>query len=452
MLIKESKSPVPSQAWGIAALIAVALIPLAFGLQMPLTSKRALTLTPFEPVIWIVALWLLLAWFKAGDLPKRFKAFSRSAYILPVLIVFALLSALGAKFSYDNAKSLFAKSLLQWIEYLLLAVLVFHTLLSDPVWRKRAVTVFCLTGMLTVASVYIMAEYFGKIGHFQGGWLLNRNSYGSFLVLWGPVMLAFPWLNQKHSRLKLLIGSLAVVAGLYFCTSGGPFLGVLLAALIMMMVASKYDKAWSPGIIFLVIILPVFFFILKPANNLNALIDSVQVYVPFKDPETGLTTREHTMRYYRWSANLEMIADNPFNGVGLGQYGKRVNEYYAGINLPAGQTDIPELYNVKANEPFSFSWFFLAASELGLVGAAVLLLLLANLAVSAVEKITRNDWGGWVVLAALAGLGIAGWFTSPMVRGVGGALAFIIALALSRAGNGESAVIIKRRGEGEQDG
>ena len=65
----------------------------------------------------------------------------------------------------------------------------------------------------------------------------------------------------------------------------------------------------------------------------------------------------------------------------------------------------------------------MVAGELGMVGAVALLLLMCALVGAAVAKARANGWDGWAVLGAAAGLSISGWFTSPMVRGCGGALA-----------------------------
>ncbi|MFH0911228.1 MAG: hypothetical protein V1918_06980 [Planctomycetota bacterium] len=432
-LDKSTESPVPSTAWACVALAAVAMVPFAAGLEVPVMAKRSFFLTPFDPLVWLAAGWLLLAWWRKGVLRARLWDHVLATGPALVLLGWAVFSALWADFSRPQSRLLYGKATIQWIEYLGLGVLVFRALLADEKWRRWAVEVLCLVGVSTVASV-LYTSWLSPEGlpYAAKGWLLNRNTYGLFLVFWGPVLLSHRTLPHRISLGTQGVAALILVLlGFLLCWAGGPFLGACVACTATLAGVAK--RAAVP--VFLALLMALL--ILSP-RQLEILVDSVQVYVHWRDPETGAVTREHTMRYYRWSADLEMLVDHPWLGVGLEQYGRRIHEYYGGIRLPAGRTDQPAFYNVKTEEPLSFGWFFLVAGELGLVGAAILLWIFSDLARSAVERVREGAFGGHAVLGILGGLALAGWFANPMVRGVGGALAFALALAWSKRSCGAS--------------
>jgi len=426
---RENGARVPSCAWACLALATLAVVPVAVGVRAPLTAKRSLHLAAFDPLVWVSAIWLVLAWWRQGRLVRRVSAFVRQAGPALALLLVAGASALGADFDRPQAKGLFVKGLIQWAEYLVVGVLVFQALLQDPRWRGRALGVFTLAGALTVGSVLYTIFVRGEaLPYGARGWLLNRNTYGMVLVLWAPIALAYALRgNRGAASVPGMVGQVAVLLGLAACWAGGPFLGVCVAGAVVL--AGLVGRGGA--LVFLVLVTGL---LLANPTQLDRLADSVQVYVTWRDPETSETERVHTMRYYRWSANLEMVVSNPTLGVGLEQYGNRLGAHYGAIQVPEGRTDRPAYYDVQTHEPLSFGGFFILAGELGLVGVAALLWLAADLVRRAVRRARVAACEGYAILGAIAGLGFAGWFADPMTRGVGGAVAFLLALAWSAGG------------------
>lgn len=434
-----ARSWTPGPIWSYAALLCLAVAPLATAIPLAVSAKRALNLTAFDPLIWLVGAWLVLAWWRAGRLRALAGQALRAAWPGLLLLGAGLLSALGTDFGRPQAAVLFAKALIQWAEYLVIGPIVFLTLWDGP--RRRTALQVAAAALVAVLASVLLTLPRAAVHHQVGGLLGNRNTYGLYLLLALPLvsLLAgtrgeplrrLPAAAWRHEGWPALLA----VLGLWLCRAGGPVLGGVVAVVLTLWGLGRRAGA----VLFLVVFLGIS---LRSGSGFASpwLVESVQVYAPFRDPETGARSREHTMRYYRWSANLSLTAEHPRLGVGLGQYQRRIGEYYAGVPRPEGRTDRPALYDIRADEPFTFGWFFLVAAETGLIGAACLLLLFADGGRRAVDRLRQGDAAGWAVLGVLAGLALAGWFTDAFVRGAGPMLAVVLGLAWSRSGGGGAA-------------
>lgn len=174
----------------------------------------------------------------------------------------------------------------------------------------------------------------------------------------------------------------------------------------------------------------------RPAARARRLTEAVQSWRLYR-PAGAITPRPTaTMRSYRWHANLNMVAANPIVGVGWGQYQRRIAGYRGAVDTPEARTDRPDLYDLETNEPLSFGWFFLVTGETGGLGALALAVLLGALLVGPRSNMTRPeaDYGaglGEAALAAGAVLLVSGLWVSPMVRGCGPLLGFLLAIRVA---------------------
>jgi hypothetical protein len=448
---------VPSCVWAVLALASLCSVPITSGVAVPVTpdpvawtsaildtvvgepveATRTLTLVPFDPLIWLTGAWLLVAWIRSGAFLNRVWQASRTLWPVAPLFLIAGLSLSAVDTNQPGAETLFLKTMVQYVEYLLLAPLTFGALLSSGVWRTRALWAFAATGTVVALSGWADATIWGaQAAHPAqvGGLLQFRSPYGVYLLIFAAMLPSVGEETPESPWGSVLVSGLAIALalGLLGSLAGGPTAGALLAGSIALYGAGTFRTKHGTASLALALVLVLFVGLLLTSRSgqLKSLIQSVQVYTPYEDPETGATSREHAMRYYRWSANLQMLEERPILGVGLGQYEKRVGEHYLGVPLPAGRTDRPETYDVKTSEPMSFGWFFVLLAEMGLLGGVALGVLFLEMLRRGVRAACDQSPAGWTVIGALAGLLIAGWFTEVLAKGTGPAFGFLVALAL----------------------
>ena len=157
-------------------------------------------------------------------------------------------------------------------------------------------------------------------------------------------------------------------------------------------------------------------------------------------------------RYKRWAAACELIwrrmpeaepgartRSEPrvgILGVGAGNYQTNVNQYYGAVpgspqKMNYG-TDEVEVFNIGCDEPDTFNLYLVTAAEIGLIGLAALVWVLAGFIGRAArlyaeepDALTRGMAFG--AMGALIGFAVCSIFNSSMVRGV--ALPFVFVLA-----------------------
>jgi hypothetical protein len=417
--------------WGVMFL--VFSIPFASGLPLEkfTGAKRPINITLFASLLYLFSLLFVYTTWRQK---KIVSLISESAKIfLPsiLLLLFIIASGAWTDFSIKNSRPLFAKTIIQLAGYLILAPVIFKAVLLSEKWRGRALLSFSLS--VAVAIFACVADYlfFEKASPvFYGGVLLNANVYAMFLCLGLPVLLATV-VKKITENYSLPLCILITLMAIYPVQNGALLLAVIISSAIIIGMAFKRYVA----LVFIVICM----FFSVNFGSFDRMLDSVQVYVNYTDPDTGEFSRKHTMRYYRWSANIEMLRNNPLKGVGAGQYQRHIKKYYSGISIPEGRTDKPGTFNIMTSEPMSFGWFFIILCELGIAGFALLMFMLLDLGRQAAMsfcnsgrelKTTTSNIYCWAVLSSLSALLIAGWFTTIFTRGCGGAFAFLLALGV----------------------
>jgi len=419
--------------WLITA--AVASLPLVdFGGAMPviaLSPKRAINLSIFDFLVWLAALWLLAwRWRNRRTAAPANELWLRSwlAAVWPGIMLLAVGALSVAQINpwEGNALLLAAKNAWQWAEYLIISPLLAMPLLAAPIWRQRLCRALLFGTALSVLTAFIDFVALVRTGsngipHLVGGCLGNRYAYTMFVSL----ALCMLWDEISLPAWRIWRWPLAFVA-FYPALAAGP----LLAGLAGLTLASMARQARTVAAILILGLLAALAF-LPPAEARSLrgiyLTRSVQVYVPFRHPGTGNIESVHTMRYYRWAAEINLIAARPL-GVGWGKYQRAVNDQMGDIPAPKVQSSDAAAYDVLAHEPMSFSWFLQSGVEMGLPGLAAVLVFI-------LEILSRA--GGWrgrgsgspAIAGAAVALLLAGLWTSPMVRGVGPLLGLLLALS-----------------------
>ncbi len=443
----------------VGMLLATVLAPTQFGFRL-----AGVNVCLVDPLIWglggVLGLRLLLArdcrWLLA--LP-------------PAIVLFVGWATL----SLVKAEALGAgiKDLIQYLEYLVVAVLLYLA-----VWRveeQRRPLLIAFFGSATAVVGIGLVHYFAGDGlePFQvRATFGNVTVLGGYLALMLPLAASLAWLAGRRppsggrqastsglqdfetpvsglpspvsglpspvsslrspvsslqspvSRLRSPVSSLRssvsrlwllalLVGGLVLLLAGGSLLAVLLALGVLLARAGR-RLAWVGGIALLAVLL----FVLPrlPRENLWVAHDSIAFFTPHGEP---------VIRYAEWQAAASMTAENPWLGVGVGNYQRNIGRYYG--MLPSD--------NIKA-EPDSQNLFLMVASSTGIPG----LFAFAAILLGAICGALRGERDGsprtatetalaWGAAAALLAFAVNALWAPMLVRGLGIPLAFLLAIA-----------------------
>jgi putative inorganic carbon (hco3(-)) transporter len=413
--------------WG--ALATVALAPTQFGIAV---AGRA-TLSVVDPLIWLA--WSAWLGYTAltpcesetgGRLPAsgRRSVLLRRLRALPCPPLLHVLLAVLAVGSVCHAVSRFLamKDAFQWIEYFLVAYLLFTVALTTffqarvLVWLALGSASLCLAaGMLQYVSPAV--PDFAVRATFN-----NRNVFGGYLAMILP--LTFGLLLFDRHRARRIWYGLLLLAGWSVMLAGGSFLASFLACALMVFVA-RGSRAFA---LFSVVAL-CWAAVAGgglPRDNPTVLHRSVMLCDAQDESRIA-------QRYAEWQAALFMIGEHPWRGVGLGNYQRWIGQYYGAL---------PDA--TQAAEPDSQNLYLVVAATLGLPGLLVWLgVLLRGLTLAmqgyarARDALSRGLALG--VFGALLAFCVNSVWSPLLVRGLGVNLILLLALAraLASAGNRE---------------
>jgi O-antigen ligase len=206
-----------------------------------------------------------------------------------------------------------------------------------------------------------------------------------------------------------------VCLGLVTTLSGATFLAVALGlGLVCAARGQKTFLGFAAVFLLCTVLLPP----VLPRPNADILHESVALYGP-----EGRVTK----RYPEWQAAAEMTRENPWLGVGIGNYQKNVGQYYGTIPSPAEklESDTQNLYLVLA-------------STTGLPGLFCFVGMLALFAARAARGVVtaHSPFASALALGLLAGLvafAVNALWSPLLVRGIGIPLAVNCALASALA-------------------
>lgn len=409
--------------WG--GLLALAISPTQYSFSL----MGKINVCPVDPLVW--ALGILLAgiiiakreWFFITKLPL----------FACVFLVFCGISLVLNKTRLDGLKDL-----IQYTEYFLIAPAVFLYLFFIPQGRQRLLLVFGAISSVVITFGLIQYLRLEAIDVFNiSSSFGNVNVLGGFLSLALPLVLSVA-LSAKQMLWLRIWSSFIFLGGLLLLLSGGAFVAVLTAAVVLVCL-QRTKTAWLSLIAATALLL--FVFPLLPRENLWTAHDSIAVFTPGGEP---------AMRYPEWQAAMSMTADRPLAGVGLGGYQTHVGQYAGAIPNQ----------NRKA-EPDSQNMYLVLASTIGIPGALCFVLLLGTGIMCGVRRFMSDrasDTSSYQLGASMALLAFAvNCIWSPLlVRGIGIPLAFVLAMAYLSHGrrvvSGAGADIIAGdRGSGDPD-
>ncbi len=382
-------------AWfGLLAIVIVSPTQYAFEVR----PKTFLSVA--DPLIWgVFAVWLLAV--VRTPAPRRL--------CLPPLMAgaFILLGALSAKGAVAPLKSI--KDIIQFAEYFVAAYMLAANV-PDRAQVRRLLDVFLVVG--TVVVLVGVGQYLvpGVKDFKVAGTFGNRNVFGGYLALVVPLMAGVALFETCGWR-RVWLWSVVALA-LLVTLSGGALIAVAVALTVVATVRGRtaFAAVTAALIILTIVVLPRL-----PRQNAAVLNDSVRL---FND------ANEVSLRYTEWQAATVMIAENPWLGVGLGNYQDNIGGYFGVLPRPTGvvEHDSENLYMVLAG-------------SVGLPGLACFLGLLFTFGVSAVRRFAgavepRDKGLALGVAGALLAYAICCLWSPLLVRGIGAPLAVLCAFTV----------------------
>jgi len=460
----------------------------AIGIGAGLAARVPSAHVTASDALFLVAflVWLVLRW-RDGTLRRHVLGYPVALAALFACALLSLIpllksSPIWAPVVMEPARG--AKQLVQMFLFFVCAYVVLRDYLGEERWRASLVSVFLAAA--AVALLIGLTEYlrlrppsaearaagavvsamrvdgtFGFRGqaagaHEQIGTAGNRNVFGAWLTLVLPLLWAV-FLYERRRSLRLAALVLSLVGGALLL-HGGLWAAALLAVLALSFARGRtVFLATAVGMLVFYGLL----FALGPQKQGQVLLDSVMlrrtedrfrslpIYETDEELErSGAGARldrppydyPWQQRYAEWQPALLAVARNPLFGVGLGNYQKNINRFYEDkafgtYRMPKGSHNLME----PGGNAFYAVWLV----ETGLVGMLAFVWVLLSFWHRACPSAVPE--GPMHVLktgarAALGAMAVGCLFTDYWVRGVGIALAFVLALASCRAEAGEQKV------------
>jgi O-antigen ligase len=363
--------------------------------QWSLQVRPKTYLSPVDPLVWLVfGIWFARTWFTDRRLLR-----------IP-LFAALFLAACAASLVHATDRVVAIKDIVQFTEYFGAAFLVLAAALRLPRGHD-----LCGTTFLAVASAVVgvaLMQYVRLDGDAFaiGGCFTNRNVLGGFLALAAPFAISIllhtrrPWIAAWMAL--LLAGTACVVL------SGGTVLAIAVAALAL---AARRGRL----------------VLLATAAALVLWVGILQPRLPRDNREIAYRSiaafdamGEILPRYPEWQAAAIMTLENPWFGVGIGNYQTQIGAYYGMLPNP----------NIAA-EPDSQNLFLVLSASIGLPGLVCFMaMLLAGVAAASAPR-HEGMYPGMTqgAAAGLIGFMIAAVWSPLLVRGLGIPLVFLLAVA-----------------------
>lgn len=373
---------------------------LAGSTQYSLEVAEKTYLSIVDPLVWAVFAILLLGLLK-----------DRAWREIPVPPAPTLLFVVFAALSMVRATSLASslKDLIQIIEYFVAAWLIFSFAMRRE-RELRGLTWVFLAATTAIVAMGLAQYLMPATADFDvRATFGNRNVLGGYLSLALPLVSAFLLLDPNARRRAWYV--LVLAGGVAIDLAAGSVLAVCVA---VAWIAALKSRRAVIGVAGVAAALTLLVYPHLPRHNGAVLHNSIAPYDDAGEPDP---------RYPEWQAAAIMTYENPWLGVGVGNYQANIGGYYG--TVPSA---------VKAAEPDTQNLYLVLASSIGLPGALSFLAMLLLFAGRATAAFYRG--GNWFRRAAsLGALGGILAFTvnsvwSPLlVRGIGIPLAFILSLA-----------------------
>lgn len=329
-------------------------------------SASGLAINASEIMVALVA----VAWALRG---VRLRSLSIRPSALAAAIVLVVLLML-ASITWAISGALAIKEALKWLELLVIMVVTIDEVRED---RRRALFILgalLLAGSLEAAyGLFQFATNRGPSSFDVSGALRAYGNFnqpnpfagylGTILPLAGVLALAAP----IAPRLRVLAAGagLVVLGGIAISQSRGAQLGVLAAAVVMLVVWSHRTRLLLVPLIAAgaVAVLAAVTHLI-PASMTQRIAEVIQYFGVFDVRTVELTPQNFSVveRMAHWQAGWYMFLAHPWLGVGAGNYAAAYPDYYVGPWLnPLGH---------------AHNYYLNTMAELGVVGLALLVLVL----------------------------------------------------------------------------
>jgi len=315
-------------------------------------------------LIILSAIWIIRSYENHQLLWKKSKL-NLSIQIFLLLISFSLIRS-----------NFFAVSLRDYIDYFFYILLYF--LIINNIKRKEEFD-YLIKLFLVITSliaIYVILHYYGIIPYLKEygpvtSTIGQKNWTSTYLGLFFPLMFFF-FLLEEHKEKKILyyLFLSIIYTAIVICQSRGAWISLGLTFIFGIVIICKYkifsifqkNRKWLFVLLLTFLIITVIY---STDNFLNRsyVTFTQRAFSTFDQESPGVKTR-----IFLWENAFHMIKDNPFFGVGLGNFKIHYLEYQAKL--------------IKQNSAHLANWgnaaeahneYFQIAAELGLTGLGAFL-------------------------------------------------------------------------------
>lgn len=344
--------------------VALLLIAVPFG-SIAEVEVGTLTIGAVEP---LVAL-LLVSWTLRGVRHRRLSLRGGPVAIACVPLIGLMLLSITYAISAGPA----IKETLKWMELLIVLLVV-----ADMA-RDRANVSWLLAALLAagaaegLSGVFQVATGSGPAEFAVGGALRafgdfgQPNPYAGYLATIVPLAALLVITPEAGKRLRIFaaLAALCLLAGILLSQSRGAWLGLGIAGLVLMVVWSRRTRALlvpASGVAVLALVAAAAG--LLPQALVGRLGQVVEYFGVFDVQTVDVTPENFAVveRMAHWQAGWLMFLDNPWLGVGAGNYPDAYPQYY-----------LQEWVNPLGH---AHNYYLNTLAELGVVGLALLLVFL----------------------------------------------------------------------------
>ena len=382
--------------------------------QWPQAILAVLPFTLFFPLgfMYTGVVAFIIAYLLAGDFATRWRHVKESPLRWPVLALSVV--SVGAGIFLERPPSEFWTDL---VHYQIFVFLLFFASIGPGAWQRRAVKTFFAGA--TVAATLFYLNYLGvlpNVGFFRSYVIYSGNKSILLGVLLG---IASAWmlfqLSEQPARPvnwpRLLQFLYVAAAGLLL---GKTRTGSLIFVMLCMLIGARHlHLSWRNvlGVLAVGVLLTL---LLAQASGLRQRVDNTVADIgAFSE---GKQTSEQGIRLAMYGVTLQIIAEKPLQGHGVGTW---LQQYRA--------RTVGNPINIQLTP---HNDYMLYMSEIGLFGMLALVWILLGLLVHAWR--TGGERGMWLGMLTLS-LMLGAMFNAMIRDGVFG-MAFMILLAIPLAG------------------
>jgi putative inorganic carbon (HCO3(-)) transporter len=345
----------------------------------------------------LVAL-LTVAWLARGVRNRQLNL--RAGWIVVIAVAMAGLAAFSIIYAEDRPSAI--KETLKWLE-LLLALVIVVDLARTPHAARWVIGSMLLAGAAEAAygavqfvtdngpSAFDLAGALRAFGHFD-----QPNPFAGYLTTILPLAVAMAACrgNPAPFRFLALAASGSLVVGIGLSQSRGAWLGAVVAAMCLVLAWSGFTRRLLiPGVLGGAFVLAVAITGLLPASILDRLGQTIEYFGVFDVRTVQVTSDNWSVveRMAHWQAGWYMFLNNPWLGVGAGNFAQAYPNYYVATWIdPLGH---------------AHNYYINMLAELGVVGGGLLLLLLGLAFTHLGGALVRSEeLGGTFWRAVLAGV------------------------------------------------